>query len=167
MRPAELCGLRVRSIDFVRNLVSITETLLPVSAYADQRLELVSGPPKTEAGDRTIPIPCWLCDEFAGMLAATGGATGHPDRAGGTVVRQPGGQTPQPRQIPGDRHSSGANRRRPTSQRPRRCDLRHTHASILIDLGANVLAVAQQIGSSDATVTCGSTGTCSPASKNG
>ncbi len=70
MRPAELCGLRVRSIDFVRNLVSITETLLPVSAYADQRLELVSGPPKTEAGDRTIPIPGWLCDQLAGMLAA-------------------------------------------------------------------------------------------------
>lgn len=70
MRPAELCGLRVRSIDFVRHLVNIRETLLPVSAYADQRLELVSGPPKTEAGDRTIPIPSWLCDELASMLAA-------------------------------------------------------------------------------------------------
>jgi integrase len=69
MRPAELCGLRVRSIDFVRSLVSIRETLLPVSAYADQRLELVSGPPKTEAGDRTIPIPAWLCEDLASMLA--------------------------------------------------------------------------------------------------
>jgi hypothetical protein len=32
-------------------------------------------------------------------------------------------------------------------------DLRHAHASMLIDLGANVLAVAQRMGHSDATVT--------------
>jgi Phage integrase family len=32
-------------------------------------------------------------------------------------------------------------------------DLRHAHASMLVDLGANVLAVAQRMGHSDATVT--------------
>jgi integrase len=69
MRPSELCGLRVRSVDFVRHQVSITETLLPVSAYAGRRREVVLGPPKTEAGDRTIPNPAWLTDDLAAMLA--------------------------------------------------------------------------------------------------
>lgn len=32
-------------------------------------------------------------------------------------------------------------------------DLRHSHASLLIDLGANVLAVAQRMGHSDPAVT--------------
>jgi integrase len=32
MRPVELCGLRVRSVDLMRNVLTITETLLPVSA---------------------------------------------------------------------------------------------------------------------------------------
>jgi integrase len=32
-------------------------------------------------------------------------------------------------------------------------DLRHSHASLLIDRGANVLAVAQRMGHSDPTVT--------------
>jgi integrase len=32
-------------------------------------------------------------------------------------------------------------------------DLRHSHASLLIDLGANVLAVSQRMGHSDPSVT--------------
>ena len=32
-------------------------------------------------------------------------------------------------------------------------DLRHSHASLLIDLGANVLAVSQRMGHSDSSVT--------------
>jgi integrase len=153
MRPAELCGLRVRSVDFVRHLVSIRETLLPVSAYADQRLELVSGPPKTEAGDRTIPIPGWLCDQLASMLAAR--------------AAQRGGAPAEPAQpLFVNRVGKPLNRDkfRETVIRPaliaaglppgtRTYDLRHAHASMLIDLGANVLAVAQRMGHSDATVT--------------
>jgi integrase len=32
-------------------------------------------------------------------------------------------------------------------------DLRHSHASLLIDMGANVLAISQRMGHSDAAVT--------------
>jgi integrase len=53
MRPSELCGLRVRS-------------------YAELPYSLVGGPPKTDAGDRDIPIPAWLCDDLAAMLAERG-----------------------------------------------------------------------------------------------
>ena len=30
----------------------------------------MEGPPKTDAGDRTIPIPQWLCEDLASMVAA-------------------------------------------------------------------------------------------------
>jgi integrase len=152
MRPAELCGLRVRSVDFVRHQVSIRETLLPVSAYANQRLALVSGPPKTEAGDRTIPIPVWLCDELASMLA--------------TRATQRGTRIDPVEPLFVNRAGKPLNRDkfRETVIRPaliaaglppgtRTYDLRHAHASMLIDLGANVLAVAQRMGHSDASVT--------------
>jgi integrase len=72
MRPSELCGLRVRSIDFTRRRVRISETLLPVHRYAELPYSLVGGPPKTDAGDRDIPIPAWLCDDLAAMLAERG-----------------------------------------------------------------------------------------------
>jgi integrase len=152
MRPAELYGLRVRSIDFVRNLVSIRETLLPVSAYAHQRLELVSGPPKTAAGDRTIPIPAWLCEDLAGMLAtraAQRGAQVEPveplfvNRANKPLNRDKFRETVIPPALTAARLPPNT----------RTYDLRHAHASVLIDLGANVLAVAQRMGHSDATVT--------------
>ena len=55
LRPAELCGLRVGSVDFGRRTVAITETLLPVHRFDSEQFGLVGGPPKTDAGNRTIP----------------------------------------------------------------------------------------------------------------
>ena len=79
MRPAELCGLRVRAVDFGRSVVHIVETLLPVHRYADEVYQpAVTGPPKTAAGDRTIPIPRWLGDDLAAMLSARTKRRGSP-----------------------------------------------------------------------------------------
>lgn len=152
MRPSELCGLCVRSVDFARSLVAITETLLPVSAYSDQRLELVAGPPKTEAGNRTIPIPPWLTGQLAEMLAARAATRDSPvesterlflNRAGKPLNRDKFRETViRPALV-----AAGL----PASTRT--YDLRHGHASMLIDLGANVLAVAQRMGHSDPSVT--------------
>jgi glycerol kinase len=50
-------------------VIRVTETLMPGHRYADARYGLVGGPPKTQAGDRDIPIPGWLCDQLAAMLA--------------------------------------------------------------------------------------------------
>jgi integrase len=55
MRPSELCGLRVRSIDFTRRRVRISETLLLVHRYAGLPYSLVGGPPKTDAGPAAPP----------------------------------------------------------------------------------------------------------------
>ena len=152
MRPAELCGLRVRSVDFVRNLVSVTETLLPVPAYGDQRHQLVAGPPKTDAGDRTIPIPSWLTADLARDLAERASRRHAPV------------QPDEPLFVNGAGNPLNRDKLRETVVRPalvaaglppetRTYDLRHGHASMLIDLGANVLAVAQRMGHSDPSVT--------------
>ena len=50
LRPAELCGLRVRDVDFVRHAVSIRSTLMPVHGYGDEPWRMVEGPPM--AGNR-------------------------------------------------------------------------------------------------------------------
>lgn len=57
LRPAELCGLRVGSVDLVRRVIRVTESLMPVHRYADARYVLVEGPPKTAAGTETSPSP--------------------------------------------------------------------------------------------------------------
>ena len=152
MRPAELCGLRVRSVDSVRNLVSIRETLLPVSAYADQHLVLVSGPPKTETGDRTIPIPAWLCDELAGMLAARAAQRATQVEAAEPLFVNRAGKPLNRDKFRETVIRPALNCRRPASKHP---DLRPASRS-RVDahrLGAKVLAVAQRMGHSDATVT--------------
>ncbi len=147
LRPAELCGLRVRDIDFVRHTVTVRATLMPVHAYADEPWRMVEGPPKTDAGDRTVPIPGWLCDDLAKMLVTRGDA----DRDGWLF------QTRQRNPIHRDHFRESvvlpALRAAGLPTSIRTYDLRHSHASLLIDLGASPLAVAQRMGHSDAAFT--------------
>lgn len=152
LRPSELCGLRVSSIDFTRRLVRVSETLLPVHRFGDSRYELVGGPPKTDAGDRDIPIPAWLCDDLAAMLAARGA------KRGGGVAREDY-LFVRPTGIPLHRDKFRENVIRPALRAAglpetlRTYDIRHSHASLLIDQGANLLAVAQRMGHTDPAVT--------------
>jgi integrase len=75
LRPAELCGLRVRSVDFVRGTVHVAETLNAVHSFPGHDYGIETGPTKTEAGDRVLPIPAWLRDDLAAILAARGDVT--------------------------------------------------------------------------------------------
>ena len=70
LRPAELCGLRVCDVDFIKHVIHVSQTVLPVHSFDSEGFGLVTGPPKTSAGDRRIPIPPWLCDDLAAMVAA-------------------------------------------------------------------------------------------------
>jgi len=152
IRPAELCGLRVRSINFARRMVSVSDTLMPVNRFEESAYGLVEGPTKTEAGDRDIPIPQWLCDDIAAMLAARASARGGPTSLDEHLFLRPTG-------IPLNRDKFRQDVIRPAlraaglPERLRTYDLRHSHASLLIDQGANVLAVAQRMGHSDPAVT--------------
>lgn len=153
LRPAELCGLRVSSVDMVRGVVHVTETLLPVHKFGDEPYQAaVSGPTKTEAGDRSIPIPGWLCEDLAGMLAARAEGRGTPIEPSEYLFQSRYGN-------PINRDKLRQNVIRPALVKAglpesiRTYDLRHSHASLLIDLGANVLAVSQRMGHSDSSVT--------------
>jgi integrase len=152
IRPAELCGLRIGAVDFVRNTVHIRETLHPIEKFGDHPYGLVAGPTKTDAGDRLIPVPEWLIQQLAEMLAERVGDGGRPvNRDDYLFVRPQGG--------PLERDKFRQSVIRPALRAAglpdtlRTYDLRHSHASLLIDRGANVLAVAQRMGHSDPTVT--------------
>jgi integrase len=153
LRPAELCGLRVRSVDFARHVIHVNETLLPVHKYGDEKYRsAVPGPTKTSAGDRSIPIPKWLSDELAEMLAGRVAQRGTPIIPDEYLFLTPKG-------LPLHRDRFRQSVIRPAlveaglPESLRTYDLRHSHASLLIDLGANVLAVSQRMGHSDPSVT--------------
>jgi integrase len=129
------------------------EGLGPPHAYARPSLRRralpgrVEGPPKTDAGDRTIPIPEWLCEDLAGIVAARS-----------TVDRDAYlFQTRYGNPLNGDHFREAvvrpALRAECLSDTVRTYDLRHSHAGLLIDLGANPLAIAQRMGHSDAGIT--------------
>ncbi len=147
LRPAELCGLRVRDVDFARHVVSVRSTLMPVHRFADEPYRVVEGPPKTLAGDRAIPIPAWLCEDLAAMLAARESV----DRDGYLFVSRYG--NPLNRDHFRESVVRPALREAGLPEKIRTYDLRHSHASLLIDLGASPLAIAQRMGHSDPSVT--------------
>lgn len=153
LRPAELCGLRVGSIDFARHVVHVTETLLPVHKYGTTAHQsAVTGPPKSEAGNRSIPIPQWLSDELAELLAARAAKSGTAPSGDDHLFLTPKG-------LPLHRDRFRQSVVRPAlvaaglPETLRTYDLRHSHASLLIDMGANVLAVSQRMGHVDPSVT--------------
>ncbi len=147
LRPAELCGLRVRDVDFVRHTMSIRSTLLPVHAYGDEPWRMVEGPPKTDAGDRTIPLPGWLCEDLATMLASRKAVNRD------SFLFQTRYGNPLNRDHFREDVILPALRAAGLPETIRTYDLRHSHASLLIDLGANPLALAQRMGYSDAAFT--------------
>lgn len=154
LRPAELCGLRVSSVDMTGHAVHVTETLLPVHKFGEEPFQqAVTGPPKTEAGDRSIPIPAWLCDDLAALLAQRAERRGSPIERNEHLFQTRYGN-------PINRDKLREKVIRPALQRAglddtvRTYDLRHSHASLLIvDLKADVLTVSQRMGHSDPAVT--------------
>lgn len=150
MRPSELCGLRVRSLDLPRRRIYISESLVCIGKFDDVTAHLDAGPTKTEAGDRFIPIPEWVCDDLAQMLATRASEERiDPDARLFRGVK--GGALTVDKfrrhiMLPALRAAG-------LPEALRTYDLRHSHASLLIDRGASVLAVAQRMGHADPNVT--------------
>ncbi len=147
MRPAELCGLRVEDVDLVRRIVHVRQTWSPIPGFAGSAREYIYGPVKSDAGQRSIPIPEWLCEQLAADLARRAPVRRHDP----LIVNKQG--------RPVNRDTFRAKVVRPALRAAglpddfRTYDIRHTHASLLIDDGANVLAVAQRMGHTDPSVT--------------
>ena len=155
LRPAELCGLRVCDVDFHKHVIHVSQTVLPVHSFDDEGFGLVTGPPKTSAGDRRIPIPVWLCDELAAMVALRRAANGRAaaDNTKGEFLFQTRYGNPLNRDKLRENVIRPALRDAGLPESFRTYDLRHSHASVMIDLGVNLLALAQRMGHSDPAMT--------------
>ncbi len=155
LRPAELCGLRVCDVDFVKHVIHVSQTVLPVHSFDSEGFGLVTGPPKTSAGDRRIPIPAWLCDDLAAMVAARRRANGGELSSGNKdeFLFQTRYGNPLNRDKLREKVIRPALREAGLPETFRTYDLRHSHASVMIDLGVNLLALAQRMGHSDPAMT--------------
>jgi integrase len=148
LRPAELCGLRIRDIDLMHGVLHVCGTRSPIAGFDGGVREQVDGLTKSEAGQRSIPIPSWLCADLAAMLASR--ASPLPQDAH-LFVNKDG--------RPLNRDTFRARIVRPALRAAglpddfRTYDFRHTHASLLIDDGANVLALAERMGHTDPAIT--------------
>jgi integrase len=153
LRPAELCGLRVRSVDFVRGTVHVAETLNAVHSFPGHDYGIEVGPTKTEASDRMLPMPVWLRDDLAAMLATRAERRGTPVNPVEHLFLAVKGTGPirvadlRRWVIRPALKAAGL----PVDLRT--YDLRHSHASLLIDLGANPLEVAHRMGHTDPAIT--------------
>lgn len=152
MRPSELAGLRVRSVDFTRRRIAVETSVVPVHGFGGEGFRLVEGRTKTAAGDRDIPIPAWLCDMLAEMLATRAAARGGPVHRDEWLFTQPKGG---PLNVKWFREfvTRPALRAAGLPETLRTYDVRHSHASLLIEQGASPLAVAHRLGHADPSVT--------------
>lgn len=147
LRPSEMCGLRVRRLDLLHRRVHVNETLQPVERV------LVSGPPKTYE-ERSVPLPRFLVAEAETHLAMRAAQLGRELDGDDWVFGNQAGP------------AEGLNRDSfrkwvmvpaleaaglPITVRTH--DLRHTCASLLIQLGAHPKAIQEWLGHSDITVT--------------
>jgi integrase len=133
-------------------ILHVNQTVLPLHGFDTQGFQLVTGPTKTEGGDRKIPIPDWLCDEIASVLRLRVEARGTPTEPDELIF-----QTRYGNPINRDKFRENvirhALRAAGLPESFRTYDLRHSHASLLIELGANLLALAQRMGHSDPAIT--------------
>lgn len=147
LRPGELCGLRVRRLDLLRRRVHVAETLQPVRGV------LVSGPPKTYE-NRSVPLPRFVAAQAEDHLAARAGQLG---RALGPDDWVFGGQRDPADGLNRDSFRKWAMipalRDAGLPEAVRTHDLRHTCASLLIQLGAHPKAIQERLGHSDISVT--------------
>ena len=129
IRKGELLALTPADIDRVKNTITISKTF-----DTDVR------PPKTAAGNRTITAPpsiirliCWLIDQHKDRIKATSRIF----------------------QIGSGRISSFFRETARKSGIPpiRLHDLRHSHASLLIEKGFSIVAIKERLGHENIQVT--------------
>ena len=144
LRTSELCGLRVCDVDWTKKTITITEVQMWVTG------ELVVKGPKTESGYRTIPLPAWLVDQLEEVLRERTERTGVVPSRTDRIFQSPRGKPLVDHTvwkiINRARLAAGLEQVRPY-------DLRHSHASLLIELGAHPKAISERMGHSEIGVT--------------
>jgi integrase len=145
LRPAELCGLRVGRLNVLKGYVHICETLTEVQG------RLIVGPTKTDQ-ERLVPLPQFLCELLAEHLAWRANQLGRalrPDDYVWTAAKGGGLSSKKLRTAIVIPALEGAGLPRDF----RTYDLRHSHASQIIDMGASALVVQERLGHGDVLTT--------------
>lgn len=144
LRTSELCGLRVMDIDWDGNSLTVNEVQMWVKG------ELVIKGPKTDSGNRTIPLPAWLVSDIAAAMQRRTSATGATILASDRLFTSPTGKPLLDHTI-----WRIVTRARVAAELPhfRPYDLRHSHASLLIGLGAHPKAISERMGHTEIGVT--------------
>ncbi len=133
MRKGELLALTLNDIDFTQRTISINKTL----AYVDG--DYINQPPKTQKSNRTIDVPDFLLAEIKTYISRLY----KPDWEHRLFIRS--------RVWLGEAITRTCST---IDLKPIRVhDLRHSHASMLIDLGANPLMIAERLGHEDVKMT--------------
>jgi integrase len=139
MRQGECFGLTVDRVKFLERTVRVDRQLVTVSGQAPD-----FGPPKTDASDRTIPLPQVVVDALAAHLAA------YPAGDDGLIFTMSG--KPIGRSAFGHRWRDAV----ATAKLPKGTGfhaLRHYYASLLIRHGESVKTVQSRLGHASAVET--------------
>lgn len=132
LREGEMLALTPSDIDLARSRVSVTKT------YQRLHREDVVGPPKTERSRRVVDMPRFLSDELRDYVSQEG--IGRKER----IFKMDKGYLY--REMRRGSALAGV-------KRIRVHDLRHSHVSLLIEKGFNVLAIAQRMGHESIDIT--------------
>lgn len=122
-----------QDFDFKRNRVSITKTYVRLNGKD------VFNPPKTKKSVRTIVMPQFLADEVQDYLIA------HP------LIKPDGRLTNATKSFLA--HEMERSCKQAGVKRIRIHDLRHSHVSLLIEMGFSALAIAERLGHESTEVT--------------
>jgi integrase len=145
MRPSELCGLRVQRFDLLAGTVHVRETLTPVGS------RLVAGTTKTDQ-ERVVPLLRFICDHLAEHLARRSAQLGRPLKGDDYVFVGVKGK-PLNRDFLRKHVMVPALVAAGLPEDFRTYDLRHAHASQLIDMGVSPLAIKERLGHADVLTT--------------
>jgi integrase len=139
MRQGECFGLTVGRVRFLERIVTVDRQLVTVQGRAPER-----APPKTQASNRTIPLPQVVVDALAAHLAA------FPAGSDGLVFTLSG--KPITRSVFGHKWRAAVE----TAGLPAGTGfhaLRHYYASLLIRHGESVKTVQSRLGHASAVET--------------
>ena len=151
MRPSELCGLRVSSIDFVRRVIRVTETLMPVYRYRNGGTSWWRVRPRPRPATETYPSRhgCAISWPPCSPLEPRSGGRSGPRRL---PVRAANRDTPSSGQIPPEGGPS-----RPSGRRVARDSAHLRHAPLSRQPAhrprRQPVAISQRMGHSDPAVT--------------
>lgn len=132
LRVVEMLALTPDDVDFVRAVVSVNKS------YQRIRGRDVVTDPKTPKSVRTVAMPGFLADELSDWLQ------GHP-------VAHAGRMFPFTKDLMHHEMTRGC--KATGVKRIRIHDLRHSHVSLLIEMGFSAVAIAERLGHESSDVT--------------